>query len=42
MRFSLVLEMVEIMQVHYQDPLKINEEDSLKKSWFNSHKSKVI
>lgn len=30
------------MQAHYQDNLKINEEDSLKKSWFNSHKSKVI
>ena len=42
MRFSLVSEMVEVMQAHYQDPLKINEEDSLKKSWFNSHKSKII
>jgi len=34
--------MVSVMQDHYQDNLKINEEDSLKKSWFNSHKSKII
>ena len=30
------------MQDHYDDQLKINEEDNLKKSWFNSHKSKII
>ena len=30
------------MQDHYEDELKINEEDTLKKSWFNSHKSKII
>ena len=42
MRFSSVTEMVTNMQDHYQDSLKINEDDSLKKSWFNSHKSKVI
>ena len=34
--------MVSEMQYYYKDNLKINDDDSLKKSWFNSHKSKVI
>ena len=42
MRFSNVSDMVTYMQSHYEDELKIKEEDSLKKSWFNSHKSKII
>jgi hypothetical protein len=42
MRFSNVSDMVSAMQAHYKDPLKITEDDSLKKSWFNSHKSKII
>lgn len=42
MRFSNVNDMVCIMQNHYKNDLKITEEETLKKSWFNSHKSKVI
>lgn len=42
MRFSSVSEMVCIMKGYYKDDLKITEEENLKKSWFNSHKSKVI
>lgn len=34
--------MVALMQGHYQDSLKITEEENLRKSWFNSHKSKTI
>jgi hypothetical protein len=30
------------MQHHYHDSLKITEDDSLRKNWFNSHKSKTI
>ena len=42
MRFSEVNEMVGGMQDYYESDLKIADEQSLKKSWFNSHKSKVI
>jgi hypothetical protein len=41
-RFSTIADMVALMQGHYQDSLKITEEESLRKSWFNSHKSKTI
>ncbi len=42
LRFSTIADMVALMQAHYQDSLKITEEENLKKSWFNSHKSKTI
>lgn len=42
MRFSMVNEMVSIMQNHYKSDLKITEAEGLRKSWFNSHKSKTI
>lgn len=42
MRFSSIHDMICIMQNYYNDKLKITEEETLKKSWFNSHKSKVI
>jgi hypothetical protein len=42
LRFSVISELVSEMQAYYQDSLKINEEENLRKSWFNSHKSKTI
>ena len=42
LRFSTVLGVVKEMQEYYQSSLKITEEESLKKNWFNSHKSKTI
>lgn len=30
------------MQKYYKNHLKISEEESLRKNWFNSHKSKII
>lgn len=30
------------MQNHYKDNLNITEEETLKKTWFNNHKSKTI
>ncbi len=33
---------VQEMQKHYQNDLKITEEEALKKNWFNNHKSKTI
>lgn len=30
------------MQNNYKDKLKITQEETLKKNWFNNHKSKTI
>lgn len=38
----MVSEMVNIMQNYYKSDLKISEAEFLRKSWFNSHKSKTI
>lgn len=42
LRFSSMAGLVSEMQTHYQNALRITEEDSLRKNWFNSHKSKTI
>ena len=30
------------VQSHYKDDLNITDEESLRKNWFNNHKSKTI
>lgn len=42
LRFSTIVNLVAQMQAYYQDSLKITQDEALRKSWFNSHKSKTI
>lgn len=42
LRFSEVANIVKVMQNFYKDSLGITEEETLKKTWFNNHKSKTI
>lgn len=42
LRFSEVANIVKVMQNFYKDSLGITEDETLKKTWFNNHKSKTI
>lgn len=42
LRFSEMKPLVNKMQEHYKNDLNITEEESLRKNWFNNHKSKTI
>lgn len=42
LRFSDILKIVKHMQFEYKDLLSITQEEELKKTWFNNHKSKTI
>lgn len=41
-RFSEMRPLVSRAQSHYKDDLNITDEESLRKNWFNNHKSKTI
>lgn len=42
LRFSEMQPFVAKIQQHYHDHLNISSEETLKKNWFNNHKSKII
>lgn len=42
LRFSEMQPFVAKIQQHYHDHLNISNEETLKKNWFNNHKSKII
>ena len=42
LRFSEIKPFLSKIQDHYKDDLNITEEESLRKNWFNNHKSKTI
>ena len=42
LRFSEMKPFLNKVQDYYKDDLNITEEESLKKNWFNNHKSKTI